>query len=209
VLYSKLHRHVAVSAALVIAAGCADGPGITGPGGTLSRADAVAAARGKNGHRDEVLRRSFRLRNAVSASATITPEGGVLELPEAGLFLYFPPGALSRTTVVTARALRGKRVVYDFQPHGLVFGTPIYVAQSLEHTELRSAKARAKRPYVWGGYLSKGEADILADGTASFAEVFEAYYSGTDSDMLAVFSTTHFSGYSMASGFMPPGLRQE
>jgi hypothetical protein len=209
VFYSKLHRHVAVSAALLIAASCSDGPGITGPGSPLSSTDASASAKDHRGRRHDVLKRASRLRNPVSATATITPDGGVLELPEAGLVLYFPAGALSRTTTISATALEGKRVVYDFQPHGLVFATPIYVAQSLAHTELNTARARAKRPYVWGGYLTNGERDILADDSAIFAETFDAYYSGTDNEARAVFTTTHFSGYAFGSGVIAAPKRSE
>ena len=201
--YSKLHRYVAVSAALFVATSCSDGSGIADPISPLTRTDAVASARGNHGKREHVLKRESRLRDAVSASATITPEGGVLQLPEAGLLMYFPPGAVARTTVVSAKARRGNHVVYDFQPHGLTFSTPIYVAQSLAYTELSSARARAKRPYVSGAYLSNGEADLFADGSATLAEIFDTHYSGTDGEMLAVFATTHFSGYVFVSGVVP------
>ena len=202
---SKRHRHAAVSAALLIAASCSDGPGITsvspelrnvGPASASQHVEYVAHG--------SILKRSARLDEDLSASATITPEGGLIAIPQAGLLLYFPSGAVSQTIEVTATAVKGNRVVYDFQPHGLTFDTPIYVAQRLQLTELDTPRSGRKRPAVWAGYLSRGVEDILSNGGGNFSEVFDAFYHGKGSEAAVVFSTTHFSGYAMASGRKEP-----
>ena len=113
---------------------------------------------------------------------------------------YFPAGAVAQDLVVTATVLDGHRVAYDFQPHGTVFNTPIYIAQLLAGTELGPPGVAHKRPDVYGGYLANGALDLGMDGSATFAEVFHATYHGSGSNALVVFTTNHFSGYAMASG---------
>ena len=47
--------------------------------------------------------------------------------------LVIPPGALSKTTTITATAPAGNRVFVDFQPHGLRFATPTALTLSYKH----------------------------------------------------------------------------
>lgn len=209
----KLRRHAAVSAALLITASCSDNPaGIPSATSQLQHLEMGAASR-RNEHvaQAHIVRRADALDENTSVTGTITPEGGFLTIPEAGLLLYFPSGALSETTVVTATALEGDRVVYDFQPHGITFATPIYVAQLLASTELGKESSKKKLSDVWAGYLDHGASDIRSDGSAQFSEVFDVFFQGTGRQALALFTTTHFSGYALASGrretpALPPPL---
>lgn len=199
--HSKLRRHAAVSAALLIAVSCGDNPaGIAPAKPGLQRVETGAASQRRD-HvaRGLLVRRDVHLDDDVSATATITPEGGFLTLREAGLLLYFPSGAVSHSIAITATARKGNRVVYDFQPHGLTFATPIYVAQSLAATELDTQRGK-KTPDVWAGYLDHDDADLHGDGSARFSETFDVFFQGTGRNALAVFTITHFSGYAMASG---------
>jgi hypothetical protein len=202
VLYSKLHRHAAVCAALILATSCSDVTSPTEPVATMQRTGAVASQRESHSSQGDVLKRAGRIAEGLARSATIGPDGGFLVLREAGLLVVVPRGALSETTVITATALDGKSIVYDFQPHGLTFATPIFVVQTVSNTELAHKK---KRPDVWGAYLDHGTDDLLADGSGLFAEIFPAYYSGTGNTALLIFTTTHFSGYAMGSGMRPSG----
>ena len=199
---SKLYRHVAVSAAVLLTASCSDGPTASSP---LQRSDAVASEQTYIA-RGYLVKRTFTLGEDISTTTTITPEGGFLFFEQAGLILYFPAGAVSEPLTITATALKGNRVAYDFQPHGVTFNVPIYVAQMLVQTELNTPRALKKRPDVWGGYLSNGAADILADGSANLTEVFDAFFHGKGSETLAVFTTTHFSGYAFGSGLRGPPM---
>jgi hypothetical protein len=195
-----LYRHAATSAVFIAATGCGDGPTAIEPNLQLTQTSAAA----RNGVKPSALvKRNGSLKSNVSASAEVTPEGGFVALPQAGLFLYIPPGALSQTTVITATALKGNRIAYDFQPHGLTFNTPVYIAQATQDTELDTSNDTKKRPDVWGGYLRRGSADILPDGRATFSEVFDAFYQGTGNETLVIFGTSHFSGYGLVSGMKP------
>lgn len=147
-----------------------------------------------------VVKRTVTLAADEVGTTTVTPKGGWLFMPASGLVLYFPEGAVSSDLVVTATAYAGNRVVYDFQPHGTVFQRPIYVAQLLVATELNTPRAKNRRPDVWAGYLAHGLEDVTADGTGYFSEVFNGAYAGKGSETYALFTTTHFSGYALASG---------
>jgi hypothetical protein len=208
VFHARFNRYVVVALAALLGASCSDSSTAPRPAATseLNRAVTTALAHTYIA-RGEIVKRTGNLQDDITATASITPDGGSLSLPEAGLVLIFPRGAVSETVEVTATALKGKRLVYDFQPHGLVFATPIYVAQQLRGTELNAQRAQKKGLDVWAGYLSRGTSDILVDGSANFSETFNATYYGTGTETLVVFMTTHFSGYAMASGRRElPGL---
>jgi hypothetical protein len=135
----------------------------------------------------------------VVVSKRMTTRGGSLKVPNAGLELWFPENALSRDLTITVTVLRGHRVIYAFEPHGITFNVPVYVFQTLKGTELNVPRG-VVRPDVWAGYLEDINSDVADDGTGTFSEVFPARYEGHGKDYYAVFSTTHFSGYAMASG---------
>lgn len=147
-----------------------------------------------------IVKRTIDLTADIVVSSTITPAGGWLQIPEAGLFMYFPRGAVSADLVVTATAHAGKRVVYSFEPHGTRFNTPVWIVQEVRYTELNTPRSEKRRPKVWAGYLDDGLADVTEDGYGLFAEVFDAAYYGKGNEALAYFTTMHFSGYAMASG---------
>ena len=181
-------------------------------GATLACSDATApptemrvVGRTSSLHTDAIakgliVKRTTTLVADETGSTVVTPQGGWLYLPVSGLVLYFPEGAVAADLQVTATAYAGNRVIYDFQPHGTTFQTPIYVAQLLLETELNTPRSKRQRPEVWGGYLSHGLEDVLTDGTGYFAEVFSGQYFGKGGETYALFTTTHFSGYALASG---------
>ena len=198
--YSNLHRRSMVSAALLLATSCSDAPTGASPPSSLDRVESTAAVQAGYVARGDILQRNVFLADDQSVSATISPDGGFLVLPEAGLLMLFPRGAVAQPTLITATALKGRGIVYDFQPHGLSFLRPIYVAQLLIDTEVNAPRSVKRTLPLWGGYLVNGSNDIAADGSAGFTEVFPVFFQGKGSDRLAVFTTRHFSQYAMASG---------
>ena len=177
---------------------CGERPAPTAPGLTTFDAPAQLLRAG-NAKQAKVLGRANRLKHDVSASALISPAGGFLGIAEAGLLVYFPRGAVSQSVVVTVTAQRGKDLVYSFEPHGLTFNVPIVVAQELSFSAY-SRKQGESSPEVQGGYLAGGTADIDASGTASLAEAFPVRYREYAGRTYLLFTTTHFSSYTFASG---------
>src|SRR4051794_37268543 len=65
-----------------------------------------------------VVQRVVPLQQDYVASTTIGAAGGTLRIPEAGLTVTFPAGAVSAPVTVRATALAGSSVAYRFEPHG-------------------------------------------------------------------------------------------
>lgn len=191
----RLYLLPALAAGATIA--CSDA---TAPRAEMHAAGRIAATHEATVAMGAIVKRTTPLFQNEVGSTLVTPRGGWLYLPQSGLILYFPDGAVTSDVQVTATAYTGNKVVYDFQPHGIRFERPIYVAQMLLNTELGSLRTKRNRPPVWGGYLSHGLADVTEDGTGFFAEVFDGFYGGRGADAFAVFTTNHFSGYALASG---------
>jgi hypothetical protein len=167
---------------------------------TLTRLDVPASAvRGES--KAKILKRSKALAKDIVATATITPGGGTLGIPEAGLLVVFPRGAVSSNLVVTATANRGKEVVYSFEPHGTKFNQPVAIAQLASLTTYAKQKGET-RPDIHGGYLLLGPADVDALGTGKFSETFPAAFAERGGGEYVYFFTSHFSGYSLASGIL-------
>ena len=87
---------------------------------------------GSGGAEVTVLERRVPLERAEVVTRTIGRRGGVIRLPEAGLTVIFPWGALSSNTEITVTAPQGNLVGYHFAPHGIQFRRPVTVMQDLD-----------------------------------------------------------------------------
>jgi len=148
-----------------------------------------------------VLQRATYLKSDFGSSTCLAPDKEAwLSTGPAGLYVYFPVGSVSVTTCVTVTAYHGGDVVYEFGPHGTQFNVPISLYQDLHATN--AAGNLALLTDLFGGYVPAGEADISADGTVQVSEVFPVElipYDGENA-RFALFKTTHFSGYVLATG---------
>ena len=191
----------ATLAALSIAlSGCGDSVVPTAPSSPLVYADVAPASTSHFIAKGQVVKRTRTIDSEIVVTKTITPKGGYIYVRKAGLYLLFPEGAVAQNLEVSVVAHAGNRLVYSFEPHGTTFLKPIYFLQELRYTELNTPRSERNRPDVWGGYLERGPDDVGTDGYGSFTEVFDGFYHGKGNDALAYFTTTHFSGYAMASG---------
>ena len=64
--------------------------------------------------------------------------GGTLVLPNAGLTIVVPALAVTSPVTITAKALAGSNVAYEFEPHGLQFLALVVMTQDLSITEART-----------------------------------------------------------------------
>jgi hypothetical protein len=141
------------------------------------------------------LVRSQPLASDVTVSKIIGPGGGELEIPQAGLRVYVPRGALTRSTTITATALKGDMVAYEFGPHGTRFALPLVVTQRTEGTDAASLPAGSVLSL--GYFTSPGQLDPVTR-TASIAELISRLAFSTGDAV--VFPVTHFSGYAVLWG---------
>ena len=145
-----------------------------------------------------VVQRVVPLRQDYTASTTVGTAGGTLRIPEAGLTVTFPAGAVSAPVTVRATALAGSSVAYRFEPHGLVFQKEPVIAQDLSLTGVVNQLLTAQ---LEGGYVP--DESTLTGGTAVVTETRPATL-----DLLRLrmtFTIRHFSGYAATqkkSGYM-------
>ena len=131
-----------------------------------------------------VLERRVALAEEERVSRTIGLLGGVVVLPEAGLSVLVPPGALTAPTTITVIAPAGRLVGYHFLPEGQSFSLPLVVRQSLLGTEAVSA-------------LGSGQHLVAAHFDGELTPVVDALELLTLDVLgpLGVFRVEHFSGY--------------
>ena len=145
-----------------------------------------------------VVQRTLPLAQNYTATATIGTAGGTIRIPEAGLTLTFPAGAVSAPVSVRATALAGSNVAYRFEPHGLVFLKEPTVAQDLSLTGVVGQLLTAQ---LEGGYFA--DESQLGAGTVVVNETRPATL-----DLLRLrttFTIRHFSGYAVtkkSGGYM-------
>jgi hypothetical protein len=142
------------------------------------------------------LIRAEPLGDDISVTQIIGPAGGELEIPQAGLHVFVPRGALQRSTAITATALKGDLVAYEFGPHGTRFALPLVVLQKTAGTDFASLPMGT---LVQGGYFTGRDALDPVAKKVKVAEVIPTLGMSTDDGV--AFLVWHFSGYSFQWGF--------
>jgi len=134
--------------------------------------------------------RSTPLATNLSASAVIGKAGGTITIPQAGLTLVVPPGAVTANTKFTATALAGRVVAYEFEPHGTKFAVPLQFTQDLRKVSLLSALTA---PLMDGAYFTDSGNINQSFGLAVVTELLPATVDLLHSRV--TFPIKHFSGY--------------
>ena len=140
-----------------------------------------------------VVRRNTPLEASIKRSASIGILGGVISIPEAGLLVIVPPGAVLSHTTFTVTAPAGYAVAYEFGPHGARFLAPLIVEQDLRNTE---AYGNLK---ILGSLEAGYFTDLNSVGiTGLISEVLPVLYNPITAK--ARFTVGHFSGYLVTAG---------
>lgn len=166
-------------------AGCGDAPlSPTPPGANEALLGLLGA------EQVEVVQRTTPLAQDEVVSRTIGPFGGTISLPEAGLSVVVPVGALTAPVTITVTAPAGDLVGYHFQPHGLVFSKPITASQRTFGTELG----------LLGGLLSPPFAAYFQGELQARVKALELLNVNVLGLLgIAEFQISHFSGYVIAT----------
>ena len=140
------------------------------------------------------LQRRTPLARDITVSSVIGKSGGVLEIREAGLRLFVPPGAVDGPVDFTATALKGSMIAYEFGPHGTTFNKPLTFRQDLKPTTWFHHKSGVQLEL--GYFKDKSQIDaprgrVLIDEFLPAVEVKQSRIQ---------FDIHHFSGYVLASG---------
>ncbi len=141
------------------------------------------------------LLRIVPLSRPVTRSVTVTRNaGGELHIPETGLRLSVPAGAITTDRLtITVTALPGRAVAYEFQPHGTQFAKPLVFSQELGAT---SWLLSVLKPSLKGGYFKDADQLNTQTGVAEIDEELAA----TVLDGKVRFDIRHFSGYMVSTG---------
>ena len=177
-------------------AGCSDAPTTApdSPARTASARGGLLSTLTRSISLSTVLRRSTPLNGDVTARAIIGSEGGVIAIPEAGLRVVVPQGAVTAPVAFTATAVHGRAVAYEFEPHGMRFAKPLQVTQDLNGTDWIGLPLLNLR----GAYFADSK---TLDTDNAVVQVNELLPLSLDLLRLeARFDVQHFSGYVISTG---------
>ena len=138
------------------------------------------------------VQRTTPLAAPITVSKQIGYSGGTLSIPQAGVTVTVPVGALSKTTTITMTARAGSLLAYDFSPTGTVFNKPLVFTQSLNGTNVTLLQA----PLLRLGYYS--DPGLLGALTATVSDLLVGLTNLLDWTFTAPIN--HFSGYVVMSG---------
>jgi hypothetical protein len=136
------------------------------------------------------LQRKTPLAAPITVTKTIGWEGGYLSIPEAGVSVVVPIGALSSPTQITMTARAGSLIAYDFAPHGITFARPLVFTQSLRGTNAGLLST------IRLGYYS--DPSLLGSATVVVTELINGVLSWLTGTFTAPIK--HFSGYVVTCG---------
>lgn len=186
------NRMLGVVVCALLASSCSPDLAVT-PDGALKAPDAPAAAliKQKDILATGVLR-DVPLAKNLTVSQVIGVAGGSITIPEAGVTITVPAGALSATTEISVTARKGVLIAYDFKPHGIVFATPLILTQQLLGTTATPLNYSA----LHLGYYADPLA--LSETGGPVSEIIN----GSVDVLTRTFTSTipHFSGYMMGCG---------
>lgn len=133
----------------------------------------------------------------VRVSRTIDPSGGVILLPETGLRMEFPAGAVDKPITITVSA-DDKYVAYKMEPSGTQFLKDVTVTQSLGTTEL---SGRPLRDQLFAAYIADDRIKLSGKVPVLEIEPSKTIFSPiTGLPEAHVWIIRHFSRYMLASG---------
>lgn len=197
----------ALGTGILVVGGCAfdqaapTAPAAVAPAGTTitltaSLIDSLATL-----YKVPVIARLVPLLKNEEVKQTIGPAGGTITLPNSKTTITFAPGAVDKSTTITATAYAGLFVSYGFAPHGLKFKAPVTLTTDLTTTIAFLHPEWATT--MSGGYTPDGQSNLDGTGGATVSEQNVATVktgSGGTTLTSASFNIPHFSGYILAGG---------
>ena len=192
IMKSTLRRIGVLAAVVSVMAACSGEPSTAPASSVTPPSQAPSSLLGLDLVLVPGLQRTTPLASSLTVSKTIGSEGGTLAIPQAGVVVTVPSGALSASTVITMTARSGSLVAYDFAPHGITFAKSLTLTQSLSGTNASLLTA----PLLSLAYYT--DSSLLTTTTGLVSELI----GGTVNLLSWNFSAPikHFSGYMIACG---------
>jgi len=192
---SRLLRSFALLAGAILMASCGSdsgAPDVTGPSDLGLSGPAIDAA----GRQFDALWWKQDLTTVVQVSKTIDQSGGMLTIPETGLTIEFPAGALSGPITITVTADQ-KYVAYKMDPAGTQFLKGVTVTQSLANTTVSGQPLQSQ---LYATYIA--DDSLSLSGRVPVLEIEPSktvFYPNSALPQAHVWIIRHFSRYMLAS----------
>ena len=192
---NRLLRSFALLAGAILMASCGSdsgAPDVTGPSDFGLSGPAIDAA----GRQFDALWWKQDLTTVVQVSKTIDQSGGVLTIPETGLTIEFPAGALSGPITITVTADQ-KYVAYKMDPAGTQFLKDVTVTQSLANTTVSGQPLQSQ---LYATYIA--DDSLSLSGRVPVLEIEPSktvFYPNSALPQAHVWIIRHFSRYMLAS----------
>lgn len=195
-LRSKIVRSFAAVVGAMVIASCGTdtgAPGVTGPADLGLSGPAIDAA----GRQFDALWWNQNLSTVAQATKTIDQSGGVLTIPETGLTMEFPAGAVSVPITITVTADQ-QYVAYKMEPAGTKFLKDVTVTQSLSTTKLSGQPLQSQ---IYATYIA--DDSVSLSGRVPVIEIEPSktvFFPNSTVPQAHVWIIRHFSRYMLASG---------
>jgi hypothetical protein len=141
--------------------------------------------------------REWEGQSVSKVTQTIDPSGGVIVIPQTGLTLSFPAGAVRAPVAITVTS-DDKYVAYKMEPSGIQFRKDVVVTQLLRFTEVSGRKLRGP---LFAAYIPDDK--LKLSGKIKVLEIEPSHTIFSPSTGLPeaqVWLIKHFSRYMLASG---------
>jgi len=181
---------------LIVSSSCSDwGPGPTAP---IEAVSDHGSDGGSSSLQLEALWWKDTYDRQISVSKTIDASGGTISIPQTGLTVSFPRGALQSALKITITADKDY-VAYKFDPAGTQFLKDVIVTQSLDNTTVFGEPLRSQ---LYAAYIA--DDNLKLSGTLPVLEIEPSttIFSALNPllPQAQVWVIRHFSRYMLASG---------
>ena len=196
---NRLRLLLAVTLVLggLIITSCSDS-GLPGPTGPIAAASDHGSDGGSSSLQLKALWWKDTYDRQISVSKTIDASGGTISIPQTGLTVSFPQGALQSALKITITADKDY-VAYKFDPAGTQFLKDVTVTQLLDNTTVFGEPLRNQ---LYAAYIA--DDNLKLSGTLPVLEIEPSttIFSAVNPllPQAQVWVIRHFSRYMLASG---------
>jgi hypothetical protein len=194
---SRFLRFLSIFFGAFVMASCSDS-GVFGPDPLPESPTLSDAPRSVGGLELKALWWKDRQKTVAPVSQTIGVLGGTITIPETGLSISFPAGAVAAPITITITP-DADYVAYKMEPAGTQFLAPVVVIQSIPYTEL---DGRQLTKPLFAAYIADDKLSLSGNVPVSELEPAQTIFSPLDPliPQSHVWIIRHFSRYMLASG---------
>jgi hypothetical protein len=194
---SSFLRFLSIVFGAFVVASCSDS-GVLGPEVLPDAPTLTDAPRAVSGLELRALWWKDRDKTLLPVSQTIGVLGGTITIPQTGLTVSFPAGAVAAPITITITPDQDY-VAYKMEPAGTQFLAPVTVTQSILYTEL---DGRQLTKPLFAAYIADDKVSLSGNVPVSELEPAQTIFSPLSPliPQSYVWIIRHFSRYMLASG---------